>query len=87
VIGEVGLGGEVRPVRGIERRLTELARLGFTRAIVPAGTGATLDREAPTSPPEGLELIEAPDLAHAARAALEGAAGSHAKSGVNRDIG
>ncbi|MGH2748779.1 MAG: DNA repair protein RadA [Actinomycetota bacterium] len=37
VIGEVGLGGEVRRVPGIERRLAEAARLGFGRAIIPAG--------------------------------------------------
>jgi DNA repair protein RadA/Sms len=33
--GEVGLAGEVRRVPGIERRLAESARLGFTRALVP----------------------------------------------------
>jgi DNA repair protein RadA/Sms len=36
-IGEVGLGGEVRRVPGIERRLREAARLGFSCAIVPRG--------------------------------------------------
>ena len=35
-IGEVGLNGQLRSVTGIERRLTEAARLGFTTAIVPA---------------------------------------------------
>lgn len=35
VIGEVGLGGEVRAVNHIERRLREAAKLGFTRAIFP----------------------------------------------------
>lgn len=34
-IGEVGLTGQLRPTTGIERRLAEAARLGFTRAIVP----------------------------------------------------
>jgi DNA repair protein RadA/Sms len=34
--GEVGLLGEIRPVRGLDRRLREAARLGFRRAIVPA---------------------------------------------------
>ena len=34
-IGEVGLLGELRAVRGLERRLREAARLGFTRAVVP----------------------------------------------------
>ena len=34
-IGEVGLGGEVRSVPSIERRLSEAARMGFTTALVP----------------------------------------------------
>jgi DNA repair protein RadA/Sms len=34
-IGEVGLAGEVRPVTGVRRRLTEAARLGFKTALVP----------------------------------------------------
>ncbi|CAB4698671.1 MAG: DNA repair protein RadA [Actinobacteria bacterium] len=34
-LGEVGLAGEVRKVNGIQQRLNEAARLGFTRAIVP----------------------------------------------------
>ena len=39
VIGEVGLAGELRRVPNLERRLTEAARLGYERAIVPAGSG------------------------------------------------
>jgi DNA repair protein RadA/Sms len=35
VLGEVGLGGEVRQVAQAERRLAEAARLGFRRAIGP----------------------------------------------------
>jgi DNA repair protein RadA/Sms len=38
VIGELGLGGEVRQVPQIGRRLAEAQRLGFARAIVPAST-------------------------------------------------
>jgi len=34
--GEVGLGGEVRPVGLLDRRLAEAARLGFRIAFVPA---------------------------------------------------
>jgi DNA repair protein RadA/Sms len=34
-LGEVGLGGEVRQVAHIARRLTEAHRLGFTEAVVP----------------------------------------------------
>lgn len=35
VAGEVGLSGELRAVTQLERRLTEAARLGFKRCIVP----------------------------------------------------
>jgi DNA repair protein RadA/Sms len=34
--GEIGLGGEVRPVHGTELRLKELERLGFKECILPA---------------------------------------------------
>ena len=34
--GEIGLAGEVRPVPEINRRIQEVARLGFTHAVVPA---------------------------------------------------
>ena len=48
VIGELGLGGEVRQVPQISRRLAEAQRLGFVRAIVPVSTpdvaGIQLDR-------------------------------------------
>jgi DNA repair protein RadA/Sms len=37
VLGEVGLAGEVRAVAQPEARLAEAARLGFDRALVPAG--------------------------------------------------
>jgi DNA repair protein RadA/Sms len=43
-IGEVGLAGEVRRVPGVARRLAEAERMGFRRAIVPAGS-AGLPRE------------------------------------------
>ncbi len=33
-LGEVGLGGEVRPVTQLERRLVEASRMGFKKAIV-----------------------------------------------------
>lgn len=32
-LGEIGLGGEIRPIGGTERRLAEAARLGFARAF------------------------------------------------------
>ena len=40
-IGEVGLAGEVRRVVGVQRRLAEAERLGFRRAIIPAGDGTS----------------------------------------------
>jgi DNA repair protein RadA/Sms len=46
--GEVGLGGELRRVTHLERRLLEAARLGLKRAIVPAN--------APSAPPGVVEL-------------------------------
>jgi DNA repair protein RadA/Sms len=36
VLGEVGLGGEIRPVAKLEQKLKEAERLGFTKAIIPA---------------------------------------------------
>jgi DNA repair protein RadA/Sms len=37
LIGEVGLGGQVRPISQLELRLREASKLGFKRAIVPKG--------------------------------------------------
>ncbi|MEM6590661.1 MAG: DNA repair protein RadA, partial [Cyanobacteria bacterium P01_C01_bin.73] len=39
LIGEVGLGGQVRPVSQLELRLKEASKLGFKKAIVPKGQG------------------------------------------------
>ncbi len=64
-IGEVGLSGELRSVRDLDRRLTEAAALGFTRAIVPA----TL-RRGKTRAPDGLQVIRAATLREAVAAAL-----------------
>jgi len=37
VIGELGLSGEVRRVKKLRERLAEAAKLGYGRAVVPAG--------------------------------------------------
>ena len=37
-VGEVGLSGDLRPVTGLPRRLTEASRIGFTEAVVPEGS-------------------------------------------------
>ncbi len=38
-IGEVGLVGEIRPVKGTRQRLLEAKRAGFRRAFIPKGGG------------------------------------------------
>ncbi len=69
-IGEIGLAGEVRAVGGLPRRLAEAARLGFRRALVPAGSLAG----APV--PGGLRVIEVPHVAAAVAHALDATAGA-----------
>jgi DNA repair protein RadA/Sms len=59
-LGEVGLAGDVRRVPGLSRRLAEAARLGFTTAIVPAGTGPLPDQVT-----SALHVMPVPDLAGA----------------------
>ncbi len=48
--GEVGLAGEIRPVVRGQDRIKEAAKLGFTRAIVPAANR-------PKQPIEGIEIV------------------------------
>jgi DNA repair protein RadA/Sms len=55
LLGEVGLGGELRQVSQVARRLTEAARLGFACAVVPAST--------PEVP--GIALVRATDISAA----------------------
>jgi DNA repair protein RadA/Sms len=45
VIGEVGLGGEVRAVSQIERRIKEAEKLGFSRCIIPQGNLKSLNQK------------------------------------------
>jgi DNA repair protein RadA/Sms len=42
LIGEVGLGGELRSVAHIESRLAEAEKMGFTRAVIPRGNKKSL---------------------------------------------
>lgn len=42
LIGEVGLTGEVRAVSHLDKRLQESAKLGFKRAVIPAGNTMAL---------------------------------------------
>jgi DNA repair protein RadA/Sms len=65
-IGEVGLAGEVRRVPGVARRLAEAARLGFRRAVVPAGSGGLPATPAPPGSPEPAEgmVTEVREVTH-----------------------
>ena len=65
LIGELGLGGQLRLVGQLEQRLQEASRLGFTRAIVPSGTGLGTAEAA-----LGLQLLESSSLAEAMVGAL-----------------
>jgi DNA repair protein RadA/Sms len=65
LVGELGLGGQLRPVGQLELRLQEAARLGFHRAVVPRGTGLAGPAAA-----MGLQLLEAGSVAEALVAAL-----------------
>ncbi len=58
VFGEVGLGGEVRPVMAAEKRLQESGRLGFRQALIPnLGSGIKI--------PSNMELIPVRAVAEA----------------------
>jgi DNA repair protein RadA/Sms len=75
VVGEVGLLGELRPVRQMERRLAEAARLGFERCIVPAGDLRRLGGEKSDGAPQevrrdGLLIQGAATVAEALTLAL-----------------
>ncbi len=59
VLGEIGLSGEIRPVRKAYERLKEVAKLGFGRAIVP---------EQAIENDVGLELVPVRDVMQAAEA-------------------
>ena len=64
-VGEVGLSGELRAASQLERRLSEAARLGFKRALVPkvgAKTSASTD----------IELIPVSTVREAIKMALAG---------------
>jgi DNA repair protein RadA/Sms len=65
-LGEVGLAGELRRVPGIDRRLAEAARLGFTEAVVPAESSAARDRMSIER--HGMLVHSAPTIDQALRA-------------------
>jgi len=63
-MGEVGLSGELRAVSRLDRRITEAAKLGFKRCLIPK-VGAQV-----SPAPRGIELILASTLREAVRVGL-----------------
>ncbi len=63
VFGEVGLAGEIRPVSSGQERLSEAAKHGFTRAIVPKAN-------APKKKIDGMDVIVVSKLSDAIDALL-----------------
>jgi len=53
--GEVGLSGEIRPVGQIERRITEAARLGFTKMYISSFASSSQKIE-------GIEIVKVADI-------------------------
>ncbi len=62
-IGEVSLTGELRPVTGLQQRLAEASRLGFTTAITPPHAKSV-------KVPEGMTLRTCNDIMEALKAVL-----------------
>ncbi len=63
-VGEVGLSGELRAVGQLQARLSEAAKLGFKRALVPKLRRRLEDA------PAGIQLIQARSLAEALAVAV-----------------
>ena len=62
-IGEVGLSGELRAVSQLDRRVAEVARLGFKKCLVPK-TGLTVKTK-------DIELVPAATLREAVNLAIK----------------
>lgn len=64
VMGEVGLGGEVRAVSQADSRIREASKMGFRRCLLPERNLAKLDKI------DGIELIGVRDVGEALDAVL-----------------
>jgi DNA repair protein RadA/Sms len=75
-IGEVGLAGEIRRVTGAQRRIAEAERMGFRRAIIPAGSGLLppagrrYPGDSPAHPAVQIRVTEVANMRAAIAAAL-----------------
>ena len=64
VLGELGLGGEVRAINQADLRVREAAKMGFRRCLVPERNLAKLDRV------DGIELVGIRDVRDALNVVL-----------------
>lgn len=63
-VGEVGLSGEIRSVNSLNMRLSEIARLGFKRCVIPAHIKDDIKK------PDGLEIMSVKNIREAIKATL-----------------
>jgi DNA repair protein RadA/Sms len=80
--GEVGLAGEIRRVTGVQRRMAEAERMGFRRAIIPAGSAPTQD-----GGPAGGRRLEAVPAIQDAGGRLEVTAVTDIRSAIAATLG
>jgi len=64
LVGEVGLGGEIRAVNQVEGRMSEAEKLGFKRIILPQGNLKQVKRK-------NIEVVAVTQLTDAIKAALQ----------------
>lgn len=64
ILGEIGLGGEVRAISQAELRIREAAKMGFKRCLLPERNLAKVD------PIDGIELIGIDDVGEALNVVL-----------------
>lgn len=64
VVGEIGLGGEIRSVSHLEKRIIESEKLGFKRIFVPKGNVKEFRRK-------GIEIVEVTTLSDALHKLLD----------------
>jgi len=64
IVGEIGLGGEIRAVNHIVPRVKEAAKLGFRRALIPSGNSKEASRI------KGIDIVLVSGIAEALKLAL-----------------
>jgi DNA repair protein RadA/Sms len=78
LIGEVGLGGQVRPVSQMELRLKEAAKLGFKQAIIPRSGSSNYEKL-------GIEIFPVSRVVDAITIALAGGGPASSDQEVMRE--